>query len=159
MRPSLDAVMLSIACLLSTRATCRKRQVGCVLVDSRGRILSTGYNGTPRGLNHCTEFPCSGANMPAGSDTCEAVHAELNAIAECHDTTRVHTCYVSTLPCNNCAKTLMNTGVQVVVYLNDHAHSAQVLGLLKRGGISVRKYDEKDVAEDIFVCACRVRAN
>ena len=77
--------------------------------------------------------------MPAGSDTCEAVHAEINAVADCHDTTRVHTCYVSVLPCNNCAKTLLNTGMEELVYLNDHDQSAKVLDFLKRGGISVRK--------------------
>ena len=139
MRPSLDEVMLSIACLLSARTTCIKRQVGCVLVDSRGRILSTGYNGVPAGFPHCIDTPCGGACMPAGSDTCEAVHAEINAVADCHDTTRVHTCYVSVLPCNNCAKTLLNTGMEELVYLNDHDQSAKVLDFLKRGGISVRK--------------------
>lgn len=142
-RPGLDNVMLSIACLLSMRATCRKRQVGCVLVDSRGRILSTGYNGVPSGLPHCTDSPCRGAGMPAGSDSCEAVHAEINALVDCHDATRVHTCYTSVLPCNNCAKSLLNSGMKVLVYLNDHEQSAQVLDLLKRGGVSVRKCDEK----------------
>lgn len=142
-RPSLDTVMLSVACLLSTRATCSKRQVGCVLTDSRGRILSTGYNGVPAGFPHCTDTPCGGACQPAGSDTCEAVHAEMNAVADCHDVTRVHTCYVSVLPCNNCAKTLLNTNMEELVYLNDHEHSAQVLDFLKRGGISVRKCVEK----------------
>lgn len=143
MRPSLDEVMLAIACLLSTRATCGKRQVGCVLVDSRGRILSTGYNGVPAGFPHCMEHPCGGAHQPAGSDSCQAVHAEMNAVADCHDITKVHTCYVNVLPCNTCAKTLLNTGLQAVVYLNDHEHSAQVLDFLRRGNVSVRKYDEK----------------
>ena len=142
-RPPLDEVMLSIACLLSTRATCIKRQVGCVLTDARGRVLSTGYNGVPAGFPHCTEHPCGGAHQPAGSDTCEGVHAEINAVADCHDITKVHTCYTNVLPCNNCAKTLLNTSMQELVYLNSHAQEAQVLGLLKRGGVSVRKCDEK----------------
>lgn len=143
MRPSLDEVMLGIACLLSTRATCVKRQVGCVLVDARGRILSTGYNGVPAGFPHCTDQPCGGASLPAGSDTCLAVHAEMNAVADCHDASKIHTCYVSVLPCNSCAKTLLNTGMQVLVYLNDHEQSSHVLDFLKRGGISVRKHVEK----------------
>ena len=142
-RAPLDEVMLSIACLLSARATCVKRQVGCVLTDARGRILSTGYNGVPAGFPHCTDRPCRGADQPTGSDTCQAVHAEMNAVADCHDITKIHTCYVSVLPCNNCTKTLLNTGMQALVYLNGHEQEAQVLDFLKRGHISVRKCDEK----------------
>ena len=117
MRPSLDEVMMAIALVLSQRATCAKRKVGCVLVDSRGRILSTGYNGVPAGRPHCTESPCVGATQPAGSDTCQAVHAELNALLDCADVTKIHTCYVTTAPCNNCNKTLLNTACQRIVYM------------------------------------------
>ena len=141
MRPPLDDVMLGIACLLSQRATCVKRQVGCVLVDARGRILSTGYNGVPSGLPHCTDHPCGGAHQPAGSDSCLAVHAEMNAIADCHDITKVHTCYGSVLPCNTCAKTLLNTSMQVLVYLNGHEQENKVLDMLKNANISVKKVD------------------
>lgn len=142
MRPSLDEVMLAIACLLSTRATCRKRKVGCVLVDRRGRILSTGYNGVPAGLPHCTDMPCGGANMPAGSDTCEAVHAELNALTDCHDPSQIATCYTSTFPCNNCMKTLMNTNCQRIVYLNDHEQGPTIRARWEASGRTVLQLTE-----------------
>ena len=74
-RPSLDETMMAIAQVLSRRATCVKRQVGCVLTNDNGHILSTGYNGVPAGFPHCTDVPCPGASDNAGSDTCMGVHA------------------------------------------------------------------------------------
>ena len=55
MRPSRDSVYLKIAELIATRGTCARRQVGCVLVDKRGRILATGYNGVASGRPHCSD--------------------------------------------------------------------------------------------------------
>lgn len=150
MRQSLDNVMLAVAIVLSTRATCVKRQVGCVLVDLRGRILSTGYNGTPSGFPHCTETPCVGATMPAGSDTCLGVHAELNALLDCADTTKIQTCYVTTLPCNNCLKTLLNTACQRIVYLQDHEQAAHILATWRKAGRKVEKHIDFVAAEHVF---------
>lgn len=55
-RPDRDTYFLQIAQVVSTRSTCLRRSVGCVLVDSRGHILSTGYNGVPAGQVHCNEL-------------------------------------------------------------------------------------------------------
>lgn len=128
MRPSLDLVMLAVAKVLSTRATCVKRQVGCVLTDKHGRILSTGYNGVAAGLKHCTEKACPGAYNNAGSDTCQAIHAEINALLQCRDTTQIDTCYCTVLPCMGCMKTLMNTNCSKIVYFEDHENAQFVLG-------------------------------
>jgi dCMP deaminase len=116
MRPSKDEVMLAVALALSTRATCRKRAVGCVLTDTAGHILSTGYNGVPHGMPHCIDTPCVGFGLPMGSDTCQAVHAEINAMLQCKDIDAIHTCYVTCRPCNNCLKTLMNTQCKRLVF-------------------------------------------
>lgn len=140
-RPSLDDVMLGIACLLSMRGTCAKRQVGCVLVDSRGRILSTGYNGVAAGLPHCTDTPCGGEGQPTGSDTCQAIHAEINALIACHDARQIDTCYTSVMPCNNCMKSLLNTGCQKIVYLEDHPQGQEVRSKWHAAGRSVIKHD------------------
>lgn len=122
-RISLDTVMMACAHALSHRATCRKRAVGCVLTDSHGHILSTGYNGVAAGALHCTDHPCGGENMPAGSDTCQAVHAELNALLRCKDVREIDTCYVTVFPCNNCMKTLLNTTCRRIV-LCENSHGA-----------------------------------
>jgi len=124
MRPTKDALMIGIAMLLSTRATCAKRHVGCVLTDIKGRILSTGYNGTPSGTPHCTDHPCDGVYAPAGSDKCQGVHAEINALMQCKDVDAIHTCYVTTMPCNNCMKSLLNTNCQRIATLGGEEPAA-----------------------------------
>ena len=55
MRPSKDKTLLDIASVLAKRGSCIRKQVGCVLVDELGQILSTGYNGVARGLPHCND--------------------------------------------------------------------------------------------------------
>jgi len=82
-RPTQDEYFLKMAELVSTRATCARRKVGCVLVNSRKHILATGYNGVASGMPHCIDEPCPGANYPSGEglDKCEAIHAEQNAFA------------------------------------------------------------------------------
>lgn len=77
--------------------------------------------------------------MPAGSDTCEAVHAELNALIGCHDSSQIDTCYVNVFPCNNCMKTLMNTGCQRIVYLNGHEQLEAVLAKWSVNGRTAEK--------------------
>ena len=126
MRPPLDLVMLGIAHLLSTRATCVKRQVGCVLTDARGNIIGEGYNGVPAGSPHCIDTPCGGAGHSIGSDTCQAVHAELNALIRCRCVDKIDTCYTTVFPCNNCMKTLLNTSCQRIVYEYEHETSEMV---------------------------------
>ena len=80
--------------------------------------------------------------MPAGSDTCEAVHAELNALLSCHDSSQIDTCYVNVFPCNNCMKTLMNTGCKRIVYLNGHEQLEAVSARWVASGRSVLNITE-----------------
>ena len=117
-RPSIDAVMLQIASVLAQRATCVKLAVGCVLTDVDGIIVATGYNGVPRGCKHCIDFPCPGATAPKGADLCEAVHAEANALL-CPASHHAYTCYVTHAPCMRCTKTLLNTGVQRIIFAHN----------------------------------------
>jgi len=115
--------MLQIAKVLAQRATCIKLAVGCVLTDSGGRILGSGYNGVPRGCKHCIDFPCPGAAAPKGADLCQAVHAETNALLVCRDIASIHTAYVTHAPCLRCTKTFLNTGLQRVVFR--HAYEVE----------------------------------
>jgi dCMP deaminase len=106
MRPSFDETMLGVALVLAARASCFKRQVGCVLVDSKARIVGTGYNGRARGLPNCEAQPCCNG--------CEGVHAEVNALLQAH-ADWVHTAYVTCFPCWHCAKSLLNSGCKEIV--------------------------------------------
>lgn len=136
MRPNLDQWGLMLAQLTSQRATCLRRQVGCVLVNARGHVLATGYNGVPAGRPHCNEVTgrspnpayghaCQGANAPSGQalDTCQAIHAEQNALLQCRDVYAIHTAYVTTSPCITCTKLLLNTSCERIIFSDEYPHA------------------------------------
>ncbi len=128
-RISRDEWGLRIAEATSLRGTCLRRKVGAVAVDSHGVILSTGYNGVPRGFPHCNEHPCTGQGFASGEglDLCAAIHAEANCVVFCPDTQRIHTLYVTTAPCISCTKLLLATGCRSVVFRKNYAASGEVL--------------------------------
>ena len=125
-RPDKEEYFLEMARLIGTRATCPRRQVGCVLVDKNNHVLATGYNGVPRRINHCTERPCPGAGLPSGEglELCRATHAEQNALLQCSDTMAIHTVYCTAQPCFTCTKLIMNTGAVRVLFLDSHPDPA-----------------------------------
>lgn len=124
-RPTKEETGLEVALAWSRRATCPRRHVGCLLVDSSNRTLSTGYNGPPSGSPHCTEHPCPGAGLPSGSglSLCEAIHAEANALLYCPDVRLIDTCYCTTAPCLDCVKLLLGTGCRRIVFAQPYVHS------------------------------------
>jgi dCMP deaminase len=136
MRPSRDEWAMELALTTAKRATCLRRQVGCVLLNARGHVLATGYNGVASGLPHCNQhdpfyplgFPdaCAGAHAPSGTnlDGCQAIHAEQNALLQCRDVYTIHTAYVTASPCVTCCKLLLNTSCERIVYGEEYPHSA-----------------------------------
>lgn len=126
MRPSKEEYFIQMAALVAERSTCARRSVGCVLVDTRGHVLSTGYNGRPAGWAHCNEgHPCVGADAPSGTGlgNCEAIHAEQNALLQCPDVHKIADCYVTTSPCIHCVKLLLNTSCRRILFAEDYAHA------------------------------------
>lgn len=123
-RPERDTYFLQIATVVSKRATCRRRSVGCVLVSKKNHILATGYNGVPRGFQHCIDHPCGGHTAASGTglDACLATHAEANALLQCGDVEAIDTCYVTTSSCVNCTKLLLNTACNRIVFLEEYPH-------------------------------------
>jgi dCMP deaminase len=121
-----DEYFLRIAEVVAMRATCHRRSVGCVLVNSRNHVMATGMNGVPSGIVHCNEHnhQCAGAHAPTGTslDLCIAVHAEMNAIAQCGDVHSIDTCYTTASPCIHCLKVLMNTSCKRIVFLEEYPH-------------------------------------
>lgn len=116
-RPSFDQIFLEIAHVVSKRATCARRAVGAVITDSEHRILSTGYNGVPAKMPHCTHVNCAGAVASSGDslDLCQALHAEQNAIARLSDVRFAHTLYCTTSPCMMCVKLIAATPIVRIV--------------------------------------------
>lgn len=125
-RPDRDEYFLAMAALVSLRATCKRRRVGCVLVDSNRFVLATGYNGVARGRPHCLDEPCSGADLPSGMglDLCQAIHAEQNAMLQCKDTQAIDTAYITVSPCVTCVKLLMNTSCKRIVFIENYTQLA-----------------------------------
>jgi len=115
-RMAIDEYFLNMARLASLRSTCRRRQVGCILVDSLNHVAATGYNGVPSGFIHCLDEPCKGAEAPSGTqlNDCWAVHAEMNAMLQLQSTDKL-TAYITVTPCFNCAKVLANSNVTRIV--------------------------------------------
>ena len=124
-----------MAYLVAARSTCLRRKVGCVMVNERGHILSTGYNGVASGQPHCNQhdsfsetdypFQCEGAFAKSGVnlDGCEAIHAEQNALLQCRDVQTIHTCYTTASPCITCTKLLLNTSCKRVVFGEEYPHA------------------------------------
>jgi dCMP deaminase len=121
-RPSWDEYFMKIVQDVSERATCMKRKVGAILVKDK-RILTTGYNGSPKGFKHCEEVGCirKEMNLPSGQrhELCRGLHAEQNAIIQA----AVHgveisgaTMYCNYHPCVICVKMMINAGIVKLVY-------------------------------------------
>lgn len=126
MRPDIDQWGLSMALLVADRSTCARRHVGAVLLNRRGHVLATGYNGVYAGAPHCNEgHPCNGASAKSGEalDQCQAIHAEQNALLQCRDVYDIYTCYVTVAPCVHCTKLLLNTSTERIVFLAPYAHT------------------------------------
>jgi dCMP deaminase len=136
-RPSIDEYFMEIAKVTAKRATCVRRAVGCVIVDDKNFILSTGYNGVPRASSHCIDTPCSGAHLPSGTglDSCQAIHAEQNALVRLHSFQNVGTLYCTTEPCVTCAKLILATSCKRVVYSDEYKSSGRLI--LESAGVEV----------------------
>lgn len=123
-RPDRDQLGLLLATAWSLRATCARRKVGCVLMDSSGYLLASGYNGPPSGFPHCTSNPCPGVGHASGTalELCLATHAETNACLRLADPRAVDTCYTTTSPCSACTSLLLNTSCRRIVYIEEYPH-------------------------------------
>ncbi|UCE09102.1 MAG: dCMP deaminase family protein [Candidatus Thorarchaeota archaeon] len=142
-RKSKDVYFAEIADLVSSRSTCLRNQVGAVLVKE-SQILSTGYNGAPKGLPHCDEVGCMREEMGLKSgerhELCRGLHAEQNAIIQAafHGVSvKGAKAYVTTMPCSICAKMMINAGIDEIIYA-EHYDDPLAEELLELAGIVFR---------------------
>ena len=113
-RPSWDEYFMSIAEIVATRSTCPRKSVGAIIVKDKN-ILSTGYNGSIRGLPHCTEVGC----MIENGHCVRTIHAEANAIIQAaRHGVKIDgaTIYITASPCWNCFKLIANAGIKRIVF-------------------------------------------
>ena len=151
-RPSIDEYFMDMAQLVSTRSTCIRRSVGAVIVKDK-RLLSTGYNGSPKGTQHCEKIGCirDQMNIPSGTrhELCRGVHAEQNAVAQAAYfgvSVKDATIYTTTYPCSMCAKILINAGIKEIVYNEGYVDDLSK-NLLAETDIIVREYHPKRSVE------------
>lgn len=145
MRPDIDTYFTNIALAVAERSNCCKRKVGAILVKDR-RIISTGYNGTPRGTQNCDEGGCArcaaGDTTGVDLDLCVCSHGEENAIVQAaYHGVSVKGSYIYTtlFPCPLCAKMIINAGVEKVVYLIDYALNDKAWFLFDQATMEVEK--------------------
>jgi dCMP deaminase len=146
MRPSWDEYFMNIAKVVAMRSNCMKRKVAAIIVKDR-RVVSTGYNGTPRGARNCNEGGCPRCNNLAASgtalDECLCCHGEENAITQSayHGISlKGSTLYTTFAPCLQCTKMIINCGIIEVVYNQEYPLNERALNLLKECGIVLRCY-------------------
>jgi len=133
-RPTQNEYFMSLARLAGSRSNCLSRQVGCILVNDQHQVLSTGYNGVPRGFPHCTEGGCPRMGAKSGEDLhkCLAVHAEQNALIFCPDPHKIYAAYITVSPCLTCMVMLLNTQCNLIVF--DEIYDKESIKLWEKTG-------------------------
>ena len=122
---------MKMARIWAENSYCVRRQVGALIVRDK-MIISDGYNGTPSGFENICEDE-------AGKTKPYVLHAEANAItkvAKSNNSSEGATLYVTSSPCIECAKLIIQSGIKRVVYADSY-HSMDGIDLLKRVGIEI----------------------
>ncbi len=148
-RPGWNEYYMEIAETVKKRSTCMRRQVGALVVMDK-KILATGYNGSPKGLRHCSDIGClrNDLQVPSGErhELCRGLHAEQNAIIQA----ALHgvkiegaQLYVTHKPCVVCAKMIINAGIDKVVYKGKYP-DALADNLLREAGIEMEHFEAEE---------------
>jgi len=129
-----DEYFASLACLISCRSPSQKLKVGAVIVKDK-RVISSGYNGYPAGCEHIS--------IHRGGHEINTIHGEQNAISDASRrgvAIENATIYVTHYPCINCAKYIISSGINEVVYLDDYKNDDVVEEMFKQCKIFVRQF-------------------
>src|SRR6516162_1826047 len=144
-RPSWDEYFMDIAKVVASRSNCMKRKVAAIIVRDK-RVVSTGYNGTPRGTRNCNEGGCPRCNNLATSgtalDECLCSHGEENAIVQAsyHGVSlKDAIIYTTFAPCLQCTKMIINSGIREVIFNMDYPLNESSFRLFQEAGVFIRK--------------------
>lgn len=144
-RPDNDTYFMRMAELVATRSSCLRRNVGAVVVKEK-RVLTTGYNGAPKGLRHCAEVGCVRMenNILSGTrhELCRGVHAEQNAVIQAAYfgvSIKDSAIYTTNFPCVMCAKILVNAGIREIIYKDEYIDELS-RNVLEESKVTVRRY-------------------
>lgn len=125
MRPSFDHIWTQVATVIAQRGTCPRLQVGAVIVSGNGKIVSTGYNGSPSWLEHCEDVGC--AIEPETGRCKRTVHAEANALLQAGSRAKGGTLYSTHQPCMECSNLIINAGIRRIVFVHGYTSQDKVL--------------------------------
>ena len=120
---------MKICELVASQSKCLSRKVGCIIVKNNN-ILSTGYNGTPKGYKNCDEggcWRCKSSSSGQNLDVCYCAHAEINSIinaARFGVNVNGSDLYTTSSPCLECAKAIINANIARVIYRKIYNHNA-----------------------------------
>jgi dCMP deaminase len=137
MRPGWDEYFMEVARTVATRATCPRASVGAVVVRDH-RILTTGYNGAPHHVAHCTEVGC----LIVGDHCVRTTHAEANAVVQgalYGVSLAGATLYATHQPCLGCSKLLISAGIARIVYADPYP-DALATALLSEAGVAIAPF-------------------
>ncbi len=148
-RPDWDEYFMEMAEVARKRSTCLRRAVGAIIVKDH-RILATGYNGVPGGIEHCSVRGCQRErmNIPSGQrhELCRGIHAEQNAIVQAAYlgvSIADATLYCTNQPCILCAKMIINSGIRRIVVKEGYPdESAEQM--LSEAGLKVEKMFQQE---------------
>ena len=150
-RPDWDTYFLMIALVASTRSTCLRRRVGAIIVRDKF-IVSTGYNGAPQGVEHCSEIGCMREKLaiPSGErhEMCRGSHAELNAIAQAAKigvSTEGAAIICTHEPCSFCTKAILNAGINEVVFIYPYPDNL-AREMMAESKVVIRQFEESALA-------------
>lgn len=136
-QPDLDKTYIQMARQWSSLSKAKRLQVGCLIVKD-GSIIADGYNGTPKGFdNQCEDVDYFNQLITRK----EVLHAESNAITKLAKSTQSSvdsTMYITTAPCIECAKLIIQSDIIRVVY-SDFYRSNSGIELLKKAGVQVEQ--------------------
>ena len=141
---SWDEYFMGIALLSAMRSKDDNSQVGACIVSPENKILSLGYNGMPIGCND-DDMPWEREGEPLKTKSMYVCHAELNAILNsAHSNLKGARVYVTLFPCNECAKAIIQSGIQEIIYYSDKYHNEPISiasrKLFNMTGIKYRAY-------------------
>jgi len=135
---------MSIAAQVASRSTCMRRHIGALVVRDK-RILATGYNNVPSGLEHCTVKGClrDELGIPSGErhELCRGIHAEQNAVVQAAKygiSIDGASMYTTTQPCILCGKIMINAGIKEIVFVGQYPDELSRT-MLEEAGISLRQ--------------------
>ena len=142
-RVSWEAYFMNIATEVATRSTCDRKHVGAVIVKDK-TILSTGYNGSIKGLPHCDE---AGHEMVDGH-CIRTTHAEANTIVQAaKNGVEINNgeIYITASPCYNCFKLIANAGIKLIYFLEFYREE-RIIEHAREAGIELIQLDETAVS-------------